>query len=136
MPRILLIEDDSEFRHMTAQLLAHHGFEVVEAENGRVGLQKYLATPIDLVVCDLVMPEMEGEETIMRLRKLDPAVKIVAMSGSTDNASLYLRIAAMLGAQGTLKKPFAAHVLLHAVNHLLDSPIAPAANCDFACQSG
>jgi CheY-like chemotaxis protein len=135
MPRILLIEDDAEFRHTTTQLLEHHGFEVTQAENGRVGLQKYLAMPIDVVICDLLMPEMEGEETIMRLRKLDPGVKIVAVSGSADNAPLYLRMAEKLGARSTLKKPFAAHVLLHAVNHLLARPVVPTANCDAAYQT-
>jgi DNA-binding response OmpR family regulator len=72
----------------------------------------------DLVVLDLVMPEMEGAETVMELRRLRPSLPVLAISGVVG-ADFYLQAARLLGAGATLRKPFTARDLLGHVDALL-----------------
>src|SRR6185503_15133055 len=81
MSRLLLIEDDVSLRRVMAQILTRAGYTVSEARNGRVAIKVLAETPIDVVVTDMIMPEMEGVETIRFLRREYPAIKIVAISG-------------------------------------------------------
>ena len=82
MARILLVEDDEAVRGILAKTLVAAGYEVEEAANGEVALAAYRRQASDVVITDLVMPEKNGLEMIMELRRLDPAVKIIAMSGA------------------------------------------------------
>ncbi len=96
---------------------------MVDAPNGLVGLQQFRATSPDLVLTDLMMPIMEGLETIPVLRRAQPSLKIIAMSGGgTNPAGSYLRIAKKLGADYTLAKPFSLAELSTAVAALLPPP--------------
>jgi DNA-binding response OmpR family regulator len=114
--RILLIDDEKQFRQALRQVLEKAGYEVVEARNGQEGLQCYRNAPADLVIMDLIMPEMEGIETIMELRREFEDLKIIAVSGGDR----YLLDAARhLGAQHIFQKPFAMNELLDAVQKLL-----------------
>ena len=81
MPDLIIIEDDETLRQMLARMLDRHGFSVREAANGLEGLKLMRELPVPLVVTDLIMPEMEGIETIRHLRRLYPDTKVVAMSG-------------------------------------------------------
>jgi CheY-like chemotaxis protein len=120
MTRVLLIDDDAEVRTVLRTMLEHAGYEVIEAVNGREGLARYQATPIDVILLDLLMPEQEGLETISALQRLDPTVKIIAMSGGGQTGRMdFLELAAELGAQRTLRKPFSQQALLDAVRELL-----------------
>jgi CheY-like chemotaxis protein len=117
---LLLIEDDEQLRSIFRQILEGAGYEVVEACNGREGLRRYLATPADVIITDLLMPEQEGLETIEALRQYNPAAKIVAISGGGRLETLdYLRVAKQLGAQIVLRKPFGRDELLEAVHEVL-----------------
>src|SRR3954471_5094002 len=112
MARALIIEDNAAFRTMLRLALGQLGHEVVEARHGREGLALQRKTTVDFVITDLVMPEMEGVETIMALRRVAPALKIIAMSGGGKApAEDYLEIAAKVGATCTLAKPFSAKAL-------------------------
>jgi DNA-binding response OmpR family regulator len=106
MFRILLIEDDQPLRRALRIFLEKSGYAVSEAGNGREGLRIFGVQPVDLVVTDLIMPEMEGLETIRALRKTKQAVPIVAISGGgrIDSRS-YLEYARSLGADCVLDKP-------------------------------
>ena len=73
----------------------------------------------DLVITDIMMPGKDGLETIRELRRLDPKVRIIAMSGGGGPGVGYLELAAMLGAAGTLPKPFTKGSLLTAVDRVL-----------------
>lgn len=122
MPRILLVEDDEAIRGILARTLVAAGHEVEEAWNGDVALAAYRKQAADLVITDLVMPEKDGLQMIMELRKLDPAVKIIAMSGggrTLGQAQLYLESAKLFGALQVLAKPFTAATLMQAVNAVL-----------------
>jgi DNA-binding response OmpR family regulator len=125
MPRILLIDDDEPFRTMLRITLTKLGHEVLEAPNGKLGLRLHFASPADLVMTDLIMPEQEGLETIRQLRGKQPAVKIVAMSGGGRiNARDFLVVAKMFGANRTLVKPFSLEELQATLAELLGPPPA------------
>lgn len=120
MARILLIDDDNSFRTMLGLTLAHFGHVVIEARDGKEGLELFPAARADLVITDIVMPEKEGLEVLMELRKQQPPVKIIAISGGARNRSTgYLQIAEALGASKILEKPFSNGELMNAVNELL-----------------
>jgi CheY-like chemotaxis protein len=126
MARMLIIDDDAEFRALLRRALVQAGYEVVEACNGREGVLCYRTAPTDLVLTDIQMPEQDGLETIRALRREFPAVKIIAMSGSRELGGLdVLRIAEQFGALHTLEKPstweaFAA--VVHAIQAVLPPP--------------
>jgi DNA-binding response OmpR family regulator len=127
MARILLIDDDNPVRTMLRQTLVYFGHTVIEARNGKEGLDSFAVARPDLVITDIVMPEKEGLEVLMELRNKQPPVKIIAMSGGGRQSAMdYLRIAKHLGAAKTLAKPFSNEALLAAINELLQADEAPA----------
>jgi CheY-like chemotaxis protein len=120
MANILLIDDDNLFRPMLCAQLEELGHTVTEAQNGKEGIAQYARVPADLVLTDLIMPEKEGIETIIELRKKWPGVKIIAMSGGgRASAASYLKTAQQLGAARVLHKPFSNDELTAAIDSLL-----------------
>jgi CheY-like chemotaxis protein len=99
---ILLVEDEAAIRSIMLMFLEDVGCEVIEAQDGREGLERYRALPIDAVISDIHMPEMNGLEMIQAIRQYDPAATMIAMSSDPERLSL----AHHAGAQQTLKKPF------------------------------
>jgi CheY-like chemotaxis protein len=119
-PRILMVEDEKYSRSMFVQLLRERGYEVFEADNGLTGMQQLREQTVDLVVTNMIMPEMDGVETIVAVRSRYPAVKILAISGSGFNhADSCLKIARALGAHKTLAKPLDPTEFLRTVEELL-----------------
>ena len=116
MARILLVEDDEQVRLMLKDLLEGEGYEIQEASNGKEALQSFASSLPDLVLTDLVMPDTEGIEMIIKMRKSNPNVRIVAMSGGVD----YLNLAKQLGALRTLTKPFSNQAVLDVVKATLE----------------
>ena len=122
MASILLVEDDDQLRTMLKLLLTSSGHEVQEESNGMRVCDMYQEQRFDLVITDLVMPDIEGLEVIVELRRKDPNVRIIAMSGGgKGRAEEYLRIAQQLGAKLTLSKPFKNQEFLEAVRVVLDT---------------
>ena len=81
------------------------GFAVIEASNGKEGIARYREDPTDLIITDLIMPEKEGIETIIELKKEFPDVKIIACTGAEESKKgLYLRMAKMVGAVRNIYK--------------------------------
>ena len=119
MARILVIDDDSAIRSVVRRGLERAGHEVTEAPDGDAGLKSFRTRNTDLVITDIIMPEREGVETIMALRKEFPALKIIAMSGGGGGSADFLSIAKKLGARRTLAKPFGHRELLDAVEEVL-----------------
>ena len=117
--RILLIDDDEQFRKLVTVMLTSAGYNVQEASNGITGLASYRQQRADVVLADILMPEMEGLETIRELRKIDPQVKIIAMSVSGEGPFGYLSVALRLGAIRILPKPFTRDELLTAVTEVI-----------------
>jgi DNA-binding response OmpR family regulator len=121
MKIILVIDDDEDVRSCIRNILEHSGYSVLEAENGKVGIDICRHNPVDLVIVDLFMPEKEGIETIIELRKEYADLKILAISGGIPGygPDHFLHIAQKLGADGTLDKPFNMQQLLSKVENLL-----------------
>lgn len=122
MARILVIDDDAAFRKTVRRMLQSGGHEVLEAGDGLAGVAAFKAAPTDVVVTDILMPEGEGMETIGQLRRIQPTLQILAISGSGDAGRYdYLAMAERLGANASLRKPFKVDELLDAVARLLDN---------------
>jgi CheY-like chemotaxis protein len=121
MARILLIDDDNSVRTMLRLTLTHFGHTVIEARDGREGLKLFPHANADLLITDIVMPEKEGIEVLMELRKISPPVKIIAISGGgrQNAATNYLKLAKQLGAAKVLEKPFSNEALIAAIDELL-----------------
>jgi PAS domain S-box-containing protein len=118
---ILLVEDDDAVRRLSASVLRRQGYTVVEATNGRNALM-VINTPepaIDLIVSDLVMPGMGGMEMCEQARRLRPGIKVLFLSGYTEDSSA--RRSAALGAVPFLQKPYLPHVLIEKVRDVLDA---------------
>ncbi|MGH6962476.1 MAG: response regulator [Dongiaceae bacterium] len=116
MARILVIDDDELVRQTVKMMLEAGGHEVALAAHGGDGLKKFRLRPYDLVVCDILMPEKEGVETVKELRQLTRTTPIIAMTGgppiqvgaNRGGDVDYLHMAKALGATQTLRKPFIA----------------------------
>jgi len=116
MASILLVEDDYQLRSMLNLLLTNSGYEVWETPNGTRVSHMHDQRRFDLVITDLVMPEKDGLEVIMELRRKNQNVRIIAMSGAgPGSGEVYLRAAQRLGADLTLSKPFGNQEFLKAV---------------------
>jgi DNA-binding response OmpR family regulator len=114
--RILVVDDDIAVLEAIAITLGNRGFEVETAENGRDALRRFAARAPDLVLTDIIMPEKEGIETIVELRRLQPDIPIIAMSGGGRVGTReVLFIAEHLGADSVLAKPFGWEELAAAI---------------------
>lgn len=105
-PKILLIDDDLRVRTAMVQFLADLGYHVVVADDGERGLRLFRSEKPDLVITDIIMPEKEGIQTIMEMRREQPSTKIIAVSGggrigNTD----FLKVARSMGANDVIAKP-------------------------------
>lgn len=115
---ILLIDDNDQIRTLLRRVLEEAGYFVMDAANGHEGIQQFRETPVDLVITDLLMPDSDGLEVTMTLRRESPHVKIIALTGGVGNLNL-LEVAKLLGAHRTMKKPFEMTDLLETVQQVL-----------------
>lgn len=120
MARILVVDDEAPIRDVMRKMLERAGHVVIEAGDGLEAMQVFEASPTDLVITDILMPDQEGLQTIMELRRDYPDLKIIAISGGgVVGPQTYLRMAEGFGADRTLSKPFTMNDLLEAVRELL-----------------
>ena len=120
---ILVIEDDKEFSDDLCRMLTRRGYEVAQAVTARDGLSRFKENPVDLVITDIILPDLDGIHVILNLQKSAPDVKIIAMSGGGDHAfgeeylddvQLYCNI------EHTLAKPFHKDALFKIIHKILD----------------
>src|SRR5690348_11536913 len=120
MARIILIDNDDAVRHSTRRVLERGGHEVRDASDGAAGLELLTHGGADLVITDIFMPGQDGIETVRRLRKEFPEVKVLVLSGGDSTGRMNLRRdAELLGAAASLGKPFEAADLLRLVREVL-----------------
>jgi CheY-like chemotaxis protein len=115
---ILVIDDQPEVRAVLVKMLISGGYEATSASNGDEGLRIYRSGHFDLIITDIIMPEKEGLETIMAVKRENKRVKIIAISGFVE--APYLESARLLGADRILTKPCPRQRLLDTVRELLD----------------
>ena len=96
MPSVLIVDDEEAIRRLIRSTLEQAGYHVREAADGKAGLSHYRQSPADLVIMDILMPDQDGLESILTLRRAFPEAR-------------------MLGARRTLQKPFEMQQLLDAV---------------------
>jgi CheY-like chemotaxis protein len=120
-PLILLVEDEELLRAGVQEMLEIQGYEVVTAQNGSLALACMAEQPVDLIITDLVMPQMDGIDFVAQLRKLNPDVPVIVVSGSTRNIMQRYGIDTIQvpGANASLPKPFKGADLIAQIQHLL-----------------
>lgn len=122
MSRILIVEDTPLMRDSLVDVLTAHGYEVSTAENGLRAVEAIAAGGIfDLIVTDIIMPEMDGIQAIMEIQTLQPQARIIAISGGSArlDKARGLETAQRLGAAAILEKPFEVDTLLRAIDAAL-----------------
>lgn len=123
MPQIIVVDDNEAMRNFLREALTDAGHEVRCACDGKEALRFYLEQTPDIVITDLIMPTQEGLETIIQMRRLNPAVKIIAISGGGHiPAKDYLTLAEKCGASHTMTKPFTPPEILAAIRSVLNKP--------------
>ncbi len=117
---ILVVEDDEAVRDVSRLALEKYGYTVLEAERGTQALEAFgpLATAIDLVVTDVIMAGMSGPGLVLRLQKLHPDVKVLYVSGYTEEATIHHGV--LTEGIAFLQKPFTPDGLVRKVRQLLD----------------
>ena len=119
MTGILVVDDDREVRDMLQRLLERAHYDVETAEDGKQALKMFQAKTYDVVITDILMPEKEGIETIIELRKQHSGLKIIAISGGgKGDAGHYLQVARAFGADRSFGKPFECSEILQAIEEL------------------
>lgn len=119
MCKVLLIDDDTLFQKMLGSLLKMEGYEVFIANNGKEGIRLFNTVKPKLVVCDIIMPEKEGTETMIELKTNFPDLKIIAISGGGRSGYVdYLQTVKEFGIDATFSKPFENQKFLDKVREL------------------
>ena len=120
--KVLVVEDDPDLLTLLTSAFARAGFSTFGAKNGRLGVKMLAELQPDLMVTDIVMPELEGIGAIMEARRLSPATRVIAMSGGGKygRSNNFLEWAAELGADEVLAKPFRVSSLITAARLVLD----------------
>jgi len=119
MPKILLVDDEEAIRRLLRMILERDGYDVEEAVNGHQALALYEEQPVDMVITDIAMPEMNGFDLIEVLTRRFVDSKVIAMSGLAENLS----IAKLLGACEAIQKPVNIDHLLRMVRAELARPL-------------
>jgi len=120
---ILIIDDDAAVSRTLSLILTRAGHQVTTVTSGRKGLELLTQNGFDLVLTDIIMPELDGIEAIRRIRTDHPGLRIIAMSGGgqIDKAD-FLHMAEALGADRVLEKPVRSERLLELVGSVMANP--------------
>jgi DNA-binding response OmpR family regulator len=126
MPRILVIDDERLIRSTVVTLLTREGFSVEEASDGQAGIAMAHKNPPDVVITDIFMPNRDGIEVVMELKRSCPRTKIIVMTGGGQRSMMEIATTAkFLGGDHILHKPFERESLLAAMNAVLGTPPPP-----------
>jgi len=117
IPKVLVIDDEDDFRGLTVDLLESEGYDVHAAKDGVEGMDLVHKTPFDLVITDIIMPRKEGFEVCQELLALYPDIAIIAMTGASPD---YLKQVSYLGVKHTIQKPFEIKKFLSMVRNAID----------------
>lgn len=120
MTKILVIDDDALVVATIKSVLKRKEYDVVCTSSGREAVTLVQQDEFDLAICDMIMPDMEGLETITHLKKLRPRLPVIAMSGGGRTKNMdFLRLAENIGACDSLRKPFSGEDIVKVVERCL-----------------
>jgi CheY-like chemotaxis protein len=121
MALVLLVEDNPDLQFSLSLLLARQGHEVAQALDGKQALAHLRQHTVDIVLTDVLMPEVDGLEVMRTMRREFPQVPVIAMSGGSDRlpGGDMLQMAGLLGARAILSKPFTGDELRDALAQAL-----------------
>jgi PAS domain S-box-containing protein len=117
---ILIIDDEEVIREVAGDILSSYGYRVYLATNGEEGIKIYKEQKprCDLVILDMIMPRQGGRETLLKLKKINPAIKVLFSTGYSQNEKVNEIIS--LGVSGFIQKPYQVNNLLSKVREILD----------------
>ncbi len=120
MSKILIIEDEASIRRVLTKILSeeNENYQVEEAEDGLIGIEKIKNTDYDLILCDIKMPKMDGVEVLETTKKIKPEIPIVMISGHGDMETAINTM--RMGAFDYISKPPDLNRLLNTVRNALD----------------
>ncbi|MEI6209756.1 MAG: response regulator [Desulfuromonadales bacterium] len=121
MAHILVIDDEADMRFILTQTLTTDGYTVDSAENGKTAMKLVELNSYDLIITDIIMPEMDGVEVILEVSKKLPQPRIIAMTGGSDrlNRDMLINLAHRLRAHRVVSKPLDLKALRTAVTELM-----------------
>lgn len=122
MLKILVVDDEPSVRYMVKEMIEPVGYDVIEAANGVEASNICKEVPVDLIVTDIVMPDKNGIDLIMELKKEYPNIPVIAISGGGGITGRYdyLEIARLVGAKNILKKPFTMEEVCLLISNALE----------------
>ncbi|MGL1890128.1 MAG: PAS domain S-box protein [Spirochaetaceae bacterium] len=117
---ILVIDDEELIRITTDSMLESLGYKVISAENGQIGLQKFIEYKgqIDLIILDMIMPVMDGREAYTKIREIDPDIPVIISSGFAKTSDL--KELEVKGISGSLNKPYHMSLLAKTIANILN----------------
>ena len=118
-PRVLVVEDDQTCRRSLSRNLKLAGYQVLGAQDGVEALEILQSHGADIVVTDLLMPNMDGVDLILNLVLDRPEIPIIAITG-TNRQDGRVRAARLFGARAVLAKPFGSNALVEAIAEALE----------------
>ena len=125
MPQLLIIDDDATMRDVLYEMMTMEGYSAMTAANGLEALKLLEIHRFDCIITDIVMPEKEGLETILHIRKHFPDLPVIAMSGGARiKPESYLDLAKQFGARYVFPKPFVKKDIVAAIKECLAHPAA------------
>ena len=121
MKRILLVDDEQVQRRLLTEILSPLGAEIVEAENGNAALKQLESSSFDLLIMDRAMPQMDGLETLHRLREIGLTLPVIMISAFGDES--YWAEAVSLGASDYLVRPVQEEALFRAIRKVWEKKL-------------
>ncbi len=115
--KILVVDDEESITDIIKIMLSAKGYEVIIANNGKQGLDLYREKKPDLVITDIIMPDMEGIEFLKILKKENKNLPVIVMSGHPTGKQ-FLNISRFLGAHSYLQKPFSSSELITLIDNI------------------
>lgn len=115
MKKVLIIEDDNKLRENVSELLVIKDYNVIQAEHGKEGIEKALSHVPDIILCDLMMPEMDGFEVIQEVKRKDELKNIPFIFLTAKSERADIRKGMALGADDYLTKPFSVQELVDTI---------------------
>jgi CheY-like chemotaxis protein len=120
MAGILIVEDDEDLREMLKISLMARKYTILEASNGKEALLRFKPLITNMVITDLIMPDEDGLKVIMKIKEINPSIKVIAISGGGKaGPGNYLNLAKALGADEVFPKPFSVNELIKKIEELL-----------------